>query len=121
MDDVQKALVNALSENAFDGDSKKQAIQLLKILNKETVSKFEIEAESLPNQFVAVDMVGDDYLTFTSPVGNLSGKIVRESKSGYIVIYGSDFFYVSKDVQSNLWSKEIESLGLGGIGGGSEE
>jgi hypothetical protein len=121
MADIQKAISDALKENAFDGDSKKQAMQLLKILSMEIVDSFGIEAELIPNQFIAVDSVGDDYLTFTSPIGNLSGKIVKESKAGYIVNYGSDFFYVSKDIQSNLWNREIEDLGLGGAGGGSEK
>lgn len=120
MDDIQKLLSDALKDNSLGGDSKKQALQLLRMLKKEVVDDFGIAAEELPSIYVAVDHVDDDYLTFTSPVGNLSGRVMRESKSGYIVSYGSDFLYVSKHIQSNLSSLNIDRLGLGGGGGGSE-
>lgn len=121
MNDLHKILSTALNLGEMTDESKKEAMRILAELEVKSVEKFGINAERRENIFIAVDRVEGNLLTFTSPLGNISGKILKESELGFIVSYGTDHIYVSKSLESNITSYELEQLELLESSRGSEE
>lgn len=112
MDDLHKILSTALSLGDMTEESRREALRILSELEVKSVERFGIQAENRGNTFIAIDRVDGNFLTFTSPMGNISGRILKESESGYVVAYGSDFMYVSKTLESNILPYEVEQLEL---------
>lgn len=121
MNDLHKILSTALNLGEMTDESKREALRILSELEVKNVEHFGIAAESRENVFIAVDRVEGNILTFTSPLGNISGRIVKESDLGYIVTYGSEYLYVSKSLDSNVTTYELKKLGLLESDGGTEE
>lgn len=112
MNDLHKILSTALNLGDMTEESRREALKILSELEVKNVERFNIEAEKRENIFVAIDRVEGNYLTFTSPMGNISGKILKESDTGYIVAYGHELLYVSKSLESNILPYEVEQLDL---------
>ena len=114
MDDLHKILSTALSLGDMTEESRREALRILSEIEVKSVERFGIQAENRGNTFIAIDRVDGNFLTFTSPMGNISGRILKESEAGYVVAYGSDFMYVSKTLESNILPYEVEQLELTG-------
>jgi hypothetical protein len=112
MNDLHKILSTALNLGDMTEESRREALRILAELEVKNVERFNIEAEKHENIFIAIDRVEGNFLTFTSPMGNISGKILKESETGYIVAYGADLLYVSKSLESNILPYEIDQLDL---------
>lgn len=112
MNDLHKILSTALNLGDMTEESRREALRILAELEVKNVESFGIQAEKRENIFIAVDRVEGNFLTFTSPMGNISGRILKESETGYIVAYGPDLLYVSKTLESNILPYEVEQLDL---------